>query len=63
MSTTINWTEENKDKVLKLIENYVAKNEINSPETVYQTDRGQIGAISLVGDIIDVLEKEISITD
>jgi hypothetical protein len=63
MSTTINWTEENKDKVLKLIENYEAKNEKNTPESVYQSDRGQIGAISLVGDIIDVLEKEISITD
>jgi hypothetical protein len=58
MAIIIEWTEEKKENVLKLIENYVLKHEITSSEAVYQRDEPNIEAVDLVSDIIEVTDPE-----
>lgn len=54
----INWTDEKKQRVLQLIENFIVKYEFTSGEALMQSDDGTIESPSVMADIVDVIEPE-----
>ena len=52
------WTEEKKEKVLSLIEDYINEHRVSCGESVMQMDNPQVAAPELMADIVDIIEPE-----
>ena len=49
------WTREKKEVVINMIEDYIVEHEATCSDSVHQSDQRQIGAINVMGRIVDVV--------
>lgn len=54
----VEWTEEKKEKVLKIVQDYIEKHEAWGGEMVAQDDDAQIDAIELACDLAEIIQLE-----
>lgn len=52
----IDWTEEKKSKVLKMIEDWIQEHGVTCGESVQQCDGPSIDSVNIMSDIVDVVE-------
>jgi len=54
----INWTDEKREIVLKIIEDYIIKHKTTCGESVMQCDNPYIEASETMADIVDIIKPE-----